>query len=95
MDTQGMLGPGMMMGPGMGDMGMMMSGVFPMNAMAGQQTTYFVDIPTTKVIPPGGKIKITLWDTVAESIKNYKVEEIIEIVGGYTRQGLNNSLEVV
>ncbi|MBU4003024.1 MAG: carboxypeptidase-like regulatory domain-containing protein, partial [Proteobacteria bacterium] len=62
-NTQGMLGPmmggGGMMGPDMGMMGMMGAGVFPMNAMAGQTTIYFVDIPTTKIIPSGGKIVLT------------------------------------
>ncbi len=60
--TNGMLGPmmgggmGGPMGPSMGNMGMMKAGVFPMNAMAGQTTVYFVDVPTTKIIPSGGKI---------------------------------------
>ncbi|MEA3463758.1 MAG: Ig-like domain-containing protein [Patescibacteria group bacterium] len=62
-DTQGMLGPmmggGGMMGPDMGMMGMMGASVFPMNGMAGQTTTYFVDVPTTKIIPVGGKIVLT------------------------------------
>jgi len=61
-DTKGMLGPttaGDMMGPDMGKMGMMGAGAFPMNSMAGQTTTYFVDIPTTKSIPVGGKIVLT------------------------------------
>ncbi|KKR15374.1 MAG: hypothetical protein UT42_C0003G0001, partial [Candidatus Falkowbacteria bacterium GW2011_GWA2_39_24] len=43
----------------MGTMGMMMAGAFPMNAMASKTTTYFVDIPTTKSIPSGGKILLT------------------------------------
>lgn len=41
-----------------GMMGMMMAGAFPMNGMAGQQTIYFIDIPTSKSIPAGGKINI-------------------------------------
>ncbi len=72
--TFGMLGPGgpgmMMMGPmggsaaagpgiDMGNMGMMKSGVFPMNAMAGQTSMYFVDVPITQSIPAGGTIKLT------------------------------------
>jgi hypothetical protein len=62
-DTKGMLGPmmggGDMMSPDMGDMGMMGAGAFPMNAMAGQTTIYFVDVPTTKAIPNGGKLVLT------------------------------------
>lgn len=62
--TNGMLGPmtgGMMgmMGPDMGSMGMMMAGVFPMNAMAGQTTTYFVNIPTSNQIADNYKIVLT------------------------------------
>ncbi|MCK5460465.1 Ig-like domain-containing protein [Candidatus Gracilibacteria bacterium] len=68
-ETFGLLGPGG--GPGimgggemgpimdMDSMGMMMAGAFPMNAMAGQTSMYFVDIPTTKSIPTGGKIRLT------------------------------------
>ena len=51
-------------------------------------------VASLEIADETGKIKITLWDTVAESVTNYKVEEIIEIVGGYTRQGLNNTIEV-
>ncbi|MCF7846910.1 MAG: Ig-like domain-containing protein [Candidatus Gracilibacteria bacterium] len=68
-ETFGMLGPGGgpgMMGGGMGgpmmdmgSMGMMMAGAFPMNGMAGQTSMYFIDVPTNKAIPSGGKIKVT------------------------------------
>ncbi len=68
-ETFGMLGPGggpgMMGGGGsgpmmdMGSMGMMMAGAFPMNAMAGQTSMYFIDVPTQKAIPSGGKIRLT------------------------------------
>jgi len=59
-DTYGALGPGAIdYTMDMGDMGMMMAGAFPMNAIAGQQSLYFIDIPTTKSIPIGGKIIIT------------------------------------
>ena len=65
-DTKGMLGPmmgggmtGGMMGPDMGMMGMMKAGVFPMNAMAGQTTIYFVDVPTSRAIAAGDKIVLT------------------------------------
>ena len=59
-DTYGALTPGAVdHDMDMGDMGMMKAGAFPMNAMAGQDSTYFVDIPTTKSIPIGGKIILT------------------------------------
>ena len=59
-DTYGILGPGTydpMMD--MGSMGMMMAGAFPMNGMAGQTSSYFIDVPTTKSIPSGGTIVMT------------------------------------
>lgn len=62
MDTKGMLGPstgGGMMGPEMGQMGMMKAGAFPMNPSAGITTTYFVDIPTTVAIADGYQIVLT------------------------------------
>jgi hypothetical protein len=43
----------------MGTMGMMKAGAWPKNFLAGLSTTYFIDIPTTKQIPIGGKIIIT------------------------------------
>ncbi len=62
-ETDGFLGPmmagGPVKGPDMGNMGMMMSGVFPMNGMAGQNTVYFVDIPVTQAMTNGSKITIT------------------------------------
>jgi len=59
-DTYGDLGPGTMdYTMDMGDMGMMMAGAFPMNSIAGQSSIYFVDIPTTKIIPIGGKIVLS------------------------------------
>jgi len=51
-------------------------------------------VSSLEVADETGKIKITLWDTMADSVKNYKVNDIVEIVGGYTRQGLNNSIEI-
>ncbi len=60
-DTMGILGPGTD-GPmlfDMGQMGMMKAGAFPMNSMAGQTTTYFVDVPVTNSIDNGYKIVIT------------------------------------
>ncbi|MEA3398410.1 MAG: lamin tail domain-containing protein, partial [Patescibacteria group bacterium] len=59
-DTYGAVAPGSTdYTMDMGDMGMMMAGAFPMNAIAGQNSTYFIDIPTNKSIPIGGKIIIT------------------------------------
>lgn len=65
-DTKGMLGPmmgggmtGGMMGPDMGMMGVMKAGVFPMNALAGQTTIYFVDVPTSRAVANGDKIVLT------------------------------------
>ncbi|TSA54392.1 MAG: hypothetical protein D4R38_02405, partial [Dehalococcoidia bacterium] len=61
----GMMGPGGggMTGPGggmdMGNMGMNPTGVFPMSMIAGATTTYMVDMPLSKAIPPGGKIVLT------------------------------------
>lgn len=63
--TQGMLGPNMggggggMTGPNMGDMGMKKAGAFPMNAMAGQTTKYFIDIPTAYAVGHNYKVVLT------------------------------------
>ncbi|MBU1130739.1 Ig-like domain-containing protein [Patescibacteria group bacterium] len=51
----GASGPGM----DMGSMGMMAAGAWPMNMMAGQTSTYFIDVPITKSIPIGGSIVLT------------------------------------
>ncbi len=53
--TGGQTGPGM----NMSAMGMMKAGAFPMNAMAGQNSMYFIDVPITKQILSGGKIVLT------------------------------------
>ncbi|RLF08340.1 MAG: hypothetical protein DRJ60_00620, partial [Thermoprotei archaeon] len=65
--TQGFLGPmgpgpGGMIGPDMGEMGMMKAGVFPMNMMAGQISKYFVDIPISNGLENGGRIVLTFPD---------------------------------
>ncbi|MCD6167048.1 carboxypeptidase regulatory-like domain-containing protein, partial [bacterium] len=65
--TQGFLGPmgpgpGGMIGPDMGEMGMMKAGVFPMNMMAGQVSKYFVDIPISNGLENGGRIVLTFPD---------------------------------
>ncbi|MFC1928922.1 carboxypeptidase regulatory-like domain-containing protein, partial [Chloroflexota bacterium] len=54
----GMTGPG---GSGidMGHMGMNPTGVFPMSMIAGATTTYMVDMPLSRAIPPTGKIVLT------------------------------------
>ncbi|MBU1046021.1 Ig-like domain-containing protein [Patescibacteria group bacterium] len=59
--TFGQLGPGQMMGEmdfGMKGMGMM-AGAWPMNAMAGVTTNYFIDVPIQVQIPDAGKIILT------------------------------------
>jgi len=43
----------------MGMMGMMKGGAFPMNAMSGQTSNYFIDVPITSQILSGGKIVLT------------------------------------
>jgi hypothetical protein len=59
-DTYGDLGPGTMdYNLDMGDMGMMMAGAFPQSPIAGQRSIYYIDIPTTRVVPAGGKILLT------------------------------------
>jgi hypothetical protein len=55
MGTGGSAGPG----PNMSEMGMKMAGAFPMNAMAGKTSKYFINIPTSQIIPSGGSIKLT------------------------------------
>ncbi len=61
----GEMGPGSegMMGAGggmdMGNMGMNKPGVFPMSMIAGATTTYMVDMPLNRAIPPTGKIVLT------------------------------------
>jgi len=62
----GMMGPGSqgMTGPSgggmdMGNMGMNPTGVFPMSMIAGATTTYMVDMPLSRAIPPSGKIVLT------------------------------------
>lgn len=59
-DTDGALGPASYdYNMDMGDMGMMMAGAFPQNSIAGQSSVYYIDIPTMKSIPAGGKILLT------------------------------------
>ncbi|MFC1952747.1 carboxypeptidase regulatory-like domain-containing protein [Chloroflexota bacterium] len=57
-------GGGGMTGPGgggmdMGHMGMNPTGVFPMSMIAGTTTTYMIDMPLSRAIPPSGKIVLT------------------------------------
>lgn len=54
-------GTGTAMGPSMnmGTMGMFKAGVMPMNAMAGQTSLYFIDIPVTKALQDGMKVILT------------------------------------
>lgn len=54
-------GHGMGMGPSMdmGKMGMFSAGVMPMNAMAGQTSLYFIDLPVTKALQDGMQVILT------------------------------------
>ncbi|NHJ03408.1 MAG: DUF2240 family protein [Candidatus Heimdallarchaeota archaeon] len=51
-------------------------------------------ISAIEIADETGKIKITLWDDKADIIENLKIDNVIEVLGGYTRQGLNDSIEV-
>ncbi len=54
-------GTGTAMGPSMnmGAMGMFSAGAMPMNAMAGQTSLYFIDIPVTKPLQDGMQVILT------------------------------------
>lgn len=64
--TMGEMGPnfggGGMTGPNMAVMGMMKAGAFPMNSTAGQNTVYFIDLPTAGAVGNGYKIVLTFPD---------------------------------
>lgn len=51
-------------------------------------------VASLEIADETGKIRVTLWDQKAEEINNYVIDDIIRIVGGYTRQGIKNSLEI-
>lgn len=51
-------------------------------------------VASIEIADETGKIKITLWDTTADSTENFKDGDVLEIQGGYTRQGLNNNIEI-
>ena len=51
-------------------------------------------VASIEIADETSKIKITLWDTSADSTENFKVGDVLEIQGGYTRQGLNNNVEI-
>ncbi len=51
-------------------------------------------VSSLEIADETGKVRVTLWDTKANDVTNYKVHDIVEIVGGYTRQGMNGSVEV-
>ncbi|MBN1328543.1 MAG: DUF2240 family protein [Candidatus Heimdallarchaeota archaeon] len=51
-------------------------------------------VSSLEIADETGKVRITLWDTKAEEIIKFKVTDIVEIVGGYTRQGMNGTIEV-
>ncbi|NHK32013.1 MAG: DUF2240 family protein [Asgard group archaeon] len=51
-------------------------------------------VASLEVADETGKSKITLWDQNAEIVNNYKINDVIEIVGGYTRKGIYGTTEV-
>ncbi|MBD3192071.1 MAG: DUF2240 family protein [Candidatus Heimdallarchaeota archaeon] len=51
-------------------------------------------VASLEIADESGKIRVTLWDQRAEEIHNYKVDDIIRIVGGYTRKGIKDTLEI-
>ncbi|MFW9922226.1 MAG: DUF2240 family protein [Candidatus Thorarchaeota archaeon] len=51
-------------------------------------------VSSIEIADKTGKIKLTLWDTNAELVENFKIDDVIEITGGYTRQGLGNTIEI-
>jgi len=51
-------------------------------------------VASIEIADETGKIKITLWDQKTDLINFFKINDIIEIEGGYTRQGLNDSIEL-
>ncbi|HUT82185.1 MAG TPA: DUF2240 family protein [Candidatus Bathyarchaeia archaeon] len=51
-------------------------------------------VSSIEIADETGKIRITLWDNKADEINNFKISDIVEIVGGYTRQGMNGIVEV-
>ncbi len=51
-------------------------------------------VASVEIADETGKIKITLWDQKAESVIEFKIGTVIEVIGGYIRQGINNALEI-
>ncbi|NHJ40479.1 MAG: DUF2240 family protein [Asgard group archaeon] len=51
-------------------------------------------VASLEVADETGKVKITLWDQNAEIANNYKINDVIEIIGGYTRKGIYGTIEV-
>ena len=50
-------------------------------------------VASLEIADTTGKVRVTLWDSLAENLE-FKVGDVVEIVGGYTRSGLNGSVEV-
>ena len=51
-------------------------------------------VSSLEIADETGKTRVILWDTKAELINNFKIGDVVEIIGGYTRQGLNNIVEI-
>jgi replication factor A1 len=51
-------------------------------------------VASFEIVDETGKIRITLWDEMALSIDNYQINDIVRVIGGRTRVGMNNNLEV-
>ena len=51
-------------------------------------------VASIEIADETSKTRVTLWDTMAEEVNKYKVGQVIEITGGYTRSGMNNEIEI-
>ncbi|MHA1243407.1 MAG: DUF2240 family protein [Candidatus Heimdallarchaeota archaeon] len=51
-------------------------------------------VASIEIADETGKTRVTLWDTMAEEVTKYKVDDVIKIIGGYIRSGMNNEIEV-
>lgn len=69
------------------------TGIRPVNTFSRKDGTEG-KVSSIELADETGKIKLTLWDEKAEQVSSFNEEEVIEILGGYTREGLNDSLEI-